>query len=264
MQIVGISSRSAEKAAALAAKYGAEPFADAMTLATDPRVDVVSNTLPTQLHKDFTIAALKAGKHVLVEKPMALTVAECDEMIAAAKQSDRLLMVAHVLRFWPEYVALVEFVKSGALGKPLAATAKRLVGPPRWADWFLHPEWTGGEVLDLQVHDVDTLNWLFGTPKTVYAPRPAQPRVRRLGPGPDAGGLRRREGLRRGQRAAGPRVPVHDGAVGAVRSAARWSSPSAPAASRWIRATPAAPACWCMRRARRRARWPPGRRWLRQ
>ena len=153
----------------LAAKYGAEPFTDAHKLATDPRVDVISNTLPTQLHKDLTIAALKAGKHVLVEKPMGLAVAECDEMIAAAGQSNRLLMVAHVLRFWPEYVAIADFLKSGALGKPLAATAKRLVGPPRWSDFFLHPEWSGGGVLDLHVHDLDTLNWLFGTPVTVYA-----------------------------------------------------------------------------------------------
>jgi UDP-N-acetylglucosamine 3-dehydrogenase len=169
VQIVGISSRSAEKAAALAAKYGTEPFADALALATDPRVDVISNTLPTQLHKDLTIAALNAGKHVLVEKPMGLSVAECDEMIAAATQSGKLLMVAHVLRFWPEYVAIADFLKTGALGKPLAATAKRLVGPPRWSDFFLHPEWSGGGVLDLHVHDLDTLNWLFGTPVTVYA-----------------------------------------------------------------------------------------------
>ena len=90
VQIVGISSRSAEKAAALAAKYGAEPFVDALKLATDPRVDVISNTLPTQLHKDLSIAALNAGKHVLVEKPMGLSVAECDEMIAAAEKSNRL------------------------------------------------------------------------------------------------------------------------------------------------------------------------------
>ncbi|MCX6032194.1 MAG: Gfo/Idh/MocA family oxidoreductase [Chloroflexi bacterium] len=169
VQIVGIFSRSAEKAGAMAAKYDAEPFTDVHKLATDPRVDAISNTLPTQLHKDLTIAALQAGKHVLVEKPMGLSVAECDEMSAAAKQSGRLLMVAHVLRFWPEYVAIADLLKTGALGRPLAATAKRLVGPPRWSDFFLHPEWSGGGVLDLHVHDLDTLNWLFGTPKTVYA-----------------------------------------------------------------------------------------------
>jgi len=169
VRVVGIFSRSAEKAAALAEEVGAEPFSDPMKLATDPRVDAVSVTLPTQVHKESVVAALEAGKHVLVEKPMAVTVAECDAMISAAQRNKRILMVAHVLRFWPEYVALVGFVKSGALGKPLIATAKRLAGPPRWAEYYLHPEWSGGGVVDMQIHDVDTLNWLFGTPKTVYA-----------------------------------------------------------------------------------------------
>jgi predicted dehydrogenase len=90
-------------------------------------------------------------------------------MIAAAQRGQRILMVAHVLRFWPEYMALVRYVQSGALGKPLLATAKRLAGPPRWAEYYLHPEWSGGGVVDMQIHDVDMLNWLFGTPKTVYA-----------------------------------------------------------------------------------------------
>jgi predicted dehydrogenase len=90
-------------------------------------------------------------------------------MIAAAKRNNRLLMVAHVLRYWPEYVALAQLVRSGALGKPISATARRLAGPPRWAELYLHPEWSGGEVVDLQIHDVDALNWLFGAPKTVYA-----------------------------------------------------------------------------------------------
>ncbi len=169
VQVVGVSSRSSEKAAALAKEVGAEPFTDSMALASDPRVDAVSVTLPTQLHMEYAVAALNAGKHVLLEKPMAVTLEECDQIIAAAKRNDRILMVAHVLRYWPEYVALADFVRSGALGKPLIATAKRLAGPPRWAEYYLHPEWSGGEVVDLQIHDDDTLNWLFGTPKTVYA-----------------------------------------------------------------------------------------------
>ena len=73
-----------------------------------PSIDAISNTLPTHLHAETTIAALKAGKHVLLEKPFALTAADCDGMIAAAKETGRTLMVAHVLRFWGEYVSLVE------------------------------------------------------------------------------------------------------------------------------------------------------------
>ena len=60
-------------------------------------------------------------------------------MIAAAKESGRILMVAHVLRFWGDYVSLVEFVQSGKLGKPLSAVATRLSQLPAWADWFLDP-----------------------------------------------------------------------------------------------------------------------------
>jgi predicted dehydrogenase len=169
VQVVGVFSRSADKAAALAKQVGAEPFSDPIKLATDARVDAVSVTLPTQVHREFTVAALEAGKHVLVEKPMAVTVEECDAMIVAAQRSKRILMVAQVLRYWPEYVALVQYVKSGALGKPLSATARRLAGPPRWAEYYLHPEWSGGGVVDMQIHDADMLNWLFGIPKTVYA-----------------------------------------------------------------------------------------------
>jgi UDP-N-acetylglucosamine 3-dehydrogenase len=169
VQVIAISSRSAEKAATLAQEVGAEAMLDSMALATDPRVEAVSITLPTHLHKDHTLAALNAGKHVLLEKPMGLTVAECEVMIEAAQKNQRLLMLAHVLRFWPEYVALVDFVKSGQLGQPLSATASRLSARPTWGDWFANPDWTGGAVLDLQIHDLDTLNWLFGTPQTVYA-----------------------------------------------------------------------------------------------
>lgn len=169
VQVVGVSSRSAEKAAALAKEVGAQPYADALTLATDPQVDVVSITLPTHLHKEYTLAALNAGKSVLLEKPMGLSVEECDTMIAAARQNNQILMLAHVLRFWPEYVALVDFVKSGQLGQPLSATASRLSSRPTWGDWFANPAWTGGAVLDLHIHDLDTFNWLFGAPKSVYA-----------------------------------------------------------------------------------------------
>ncbi len=168
VEIVGISSRSQEKAEALAEKYGAKAFTDALALATDPNVDAISNTLPTYLHKDLTIAALEAGKPVLLEKPMGLSVAECDELIAAAERTGKLLMIGQTLRFWPEYMAITDFIKSSALGKPLAASATRNLGPPRWADWFMDPELSGGEVLDLHIHDLDTLNWLFGTPKSIY------------------------------------------------------------------------------------------------
>jgi predicted dehydrogenase len=91
-----------------------------------------------------------------LEKPFALTAPECDGMIAAASASGRTFMVAHVCRFWGEYVSLVEFVQGGKIGKPLSANARRLSQLPAWATWFLDPALSGGAVLDLSVHDFDS------------------------------------------------------------------------------------------------------------
>lgn len=170
VRVTGVSSRSHERAAALADEVGARPFTDAGSLIALDEVDAVSVTLPTHLHEAYAVAALEAGKHVLVEKPMALTLDACDAMIAAARASGRTLMVAHVLRFWPEYVALVERVHSGRLGRPLSASALRLSSRPAWGEWFANPAWTGGAVHDLHIHDLDGLAWLFGrAPLTVHA-----------------------------------------------------------------------------------------------
>jgi len=169
VEVAAVSSRRLEKAEKLAREVGARATTDDMAIINDPSVVAISNTLPTHLHGEYTIAALKAGKHVLLEKPFALKSADCDGMIAAQKESGKVLLVAHVLRFWGEYVSLVEFVQSGKLGKPLSAVATRLSQLPGWADWFLNPAWSGGAVLDLCVHDFDVLNWILGTPKSVYA-----------------------------------------------------------------------------------------------
>src|SRR6202011_195373 len=168
VDVAAVSSRHLDKAEKLAGEVGARATTDDRTIIDDPTIDAISNTLPTHLHPASTIAALTAGKHVLLEKPFALTAPECDSMIAAAKAGGRFLMVAHVLRFWGDYVSLVEFVQSGRLGKPLSAIAMRLSQMPACADWFLDPAQSGGVVLDLSVHDFDVLNWVLGAPKSVY------------------------------------------------------------------------------------------------
>lgn len=169
VSVVGISSRNLKNAQTLAAQVGAKATTDAMALVGAPDVDAVSITLPTHLHKPYTVAALRAGKHVLLEKPFALTLADCDAMVAAYKKSGKVLMLAHVLRFWSEYVTLLERVQSGALGKPRSATAARLSTRPRWATWFQDPTLSGGAVMDLMIHDFDMLNLLFGAPQNVFA-----------------------------------------------------------------------------------------------
>src|SRR5437016_3960090 len=133
VHVVAVSSRTTEKAQKLAQEVGARPTTDDMAIINDPSIEAISNTLPTHLHPQYTIAALQAGKHVLLEKPFGLTVADCDAIMAAHRKTSAILMLAHVLRFFPDYVALVGFVNSGALGKPLSAVASRLSVPPGWA-----------------------------------------------------------------------------------------------------------------------------------
>jgi predicted dehydrogenase len=131
--------------------------------------DVVSITLPTYLHSKFAIKALKAGVHVLCEKPMALNVRDCDRMIRAARRSKKILQIGHCVRFWPEYAKAKQMVDSGELGKVIAATFQRLGSAPTWSidNWFLDEKRSGGVVLDLHIHDTDYVQYLFGAPAAV-------------------------------------------------------------------------------------------------
>jgi predicted dehydrogenase len=140
-------------------------------LISDAELDAVDICLPTDLHASVTIAALQAGKHVLVEKPMALTVSDCDAMMAAADQSNRILMVGQVLRFWPEYRYLLEFSQSNAYGAIRAVTFIRQGAAPDWSPWLLQDERSGGAVVDLLIHDIDQALLLFGMPTKVAAKR---------------------------------------------------------------------------------------------
>ena len=168
-QIVGIVSRGRERAEELAKTVGATVFDSMEALIDSAEVDVIDNTYPTFLHAEYSIAALKKGKHVICEKPIAPDLESADRMLAAAKKSGKHLMLAHVLRFWPEYVALREVLTSGELGKPLVAQAARLSFFPDWAEWIVKAELSGGPVVDLMIHDFDMLNWLLGMPNSVSA-----------------------------------------------------------------------------------------------
>lgn len=164
-----VVDRDLSRAEAIASDNKAVPADDMDEVLADPEIKVVDITLPTPFHAGFAIKALKAGKHVIVEKPIALTTQEALSMASAARDSDRWLMVGHVLRFIPEYSALIQHVVSGRCGRPLLAHAYRLSNIPQWAEWFKDPQKTGGAVIDLQIHDIDILNSLFGTPASVYS-----------------------------------------------------------------------------------------------
>ena len=135
--------------------------------------DIVDITLPTALHPSSAIAALKAGYHVLCEKPMALDLKDCDKMLAAAKAAKRELLIAQCVRFFPENVYVRELVESGKYGKVVAADFTRFIAPPKWspkgADWFFDEKKSGGVLFDAHVHDADYIAGTFGRPKALSA-----------------------------------------------------------------------------------------------
>ena len=135
----------------------------------DPRVDAVDICLPTDRHAPVAIDALRAGKHVLVEKPMALDGESADRMIAEAERSGRLLMTAQVLRFLPSYAAAAEIVRSARLGAVRSAIFRRRCAAPAWTKWLSDAGQSGGGVFDLLIHDVDYCIHLFGAPAAVSA-----------------------------------------------------------------------------------------------
>jgi predicted dehydrogenase len=150
---------------------GIKPYLDWRELLADPIVDLVDICAPTFLHHDIAVAALTAGKHVLCEKPMGLTVAECDEMLAVAGKSKGRFMIAQCVRFWPEYVYLKEAVDDERFGRLHSLELRRTAGLPDHSlgNWVIQPELSGGALLDLHVHDVDFTLCLFGKPASVMA-----------------------------------------------------------------------------------------------
>lgn len=146
-------------------------YSDYEKMLDEAGLDAVSITLPTFLHPNFSMLALKAGVHVLCEKPMALTVEECQRMIDAAQEAGKILMTGHCVRFWPEYAKTKEIVACGKYGKVIAATFQRLGAAPTWGDanWFSDDSRSGGVALDLHIHDTDYVQYLFGIPKAVFS-----------------------------------------------------------------------------------------------
>ncbi len=146
-------------------------YDDLGRMLTESKLDALSVTLPTYMHKEYAIKAMRAGVNVLCEKPMALNVEDGLEMIAASEQTGKLLQVGHCIRFWPEYVKAKELVDSGRYGKVLAATFQRLSLTPTWSweGWLMDRAKSGSAALDLHIHDSDFVQHLFGMPTAVFS-----------------------------------------------------------------------------------------------
>jgi predicted dehydrogenase len=135
----------------------------------DPDIDLIDICHPTDLHPQTAIAALEAGKHVLVEKPIALEPKDADAMLKAAKQAGKLLMVAHVLPFVPEFAYALEVVRGGTYGKLLGAHFKRIISKPDWSAAIADVSKTGGPAIDLHIHDTHFIGLLCGVPTKLFS-----------------------------------------------------------------------------------------------
>jgi predicted dehydrogenase len=144
---------------------------DLATVLADPEVDIVSICTPTPTHADLAIRCLEAGRNVLLEKPIALTLIDAVAIQRAAATSRGMLMVAHVVRFFDGYRAIREQVEAGALGTVLTVRAERLSATPGPSSWWHDEAKSGGVVVDFAIHDFDQLNLFLGRPLSVAARR---------------------------------------------------------------------------------------------
>jgi len=142
-------------------------YGDWKKMLKEEKLDIVSVCTPNCYHKEHTIAALKAGAHVLCEKPVATSHADAVEMYEAADRAGRLLMVGQTARFSPKSRAAKEIIASGRLGEMYYAEAYilRRRGIPTWGQFHMKKHSAGGPVYDLGVHALDLLFWLMGNPR---------------------------------------------------------------------------------------------------
>ena len=150
---------------------GARWATDLTEALADRGCDIVSVCTPTPSHAALAAQALDAGKHVLLEKPIALTVADAEALAEHAARAPGTLMVAHVVRFSPDYAALAGRIAAGSVGMPRAVRASRIMAAPDWADWLADEQRSGGMIVDLAIHDVDQACTHLGTPVAVTAVR---------------------------------------------------------------------------------------------
>ncbi len=132
-------------------------------------LDYVDLCLPTYLHSPKAVEAMSLGMPVFCEKPMAISSEAAQEMIDASEKYGKQLMIGQTLRFFPSYLYVKETIDSGRYGKVVAGSFFRGGTTPIWSweNWLLKKDKSGGCLLDQHIHDVDTINWLFGPPESV-------------------------------------------------------------------------------------------------
>ena len=169
-EVVGVADARIEAAVAGAEIAGARPYASYEDLVAAEDVEVVDVCLPTAFHKDLAVRAAGEGRHVILEKPIARTMEDAQQIIEAFSGDGPRLFVGHVVRFFPEYVGIKEKIDAGDLGTVgVVRTSRRSPFLLGWNDWYADWRVSGGVLLDLVIHDFDYLRWTLGEAERVYA-----------------------------------------------------------------------------------------------
>ncbi|MDL2206279.1 Gfo/Idh/MocA family oxidoreductase [Eubacteriales bacterium OttesenSCG-928-N13] len=153
--------------AALAHAGELPAYTDLQQMIERESLDAVDICVPTFLHERLATQCMRAGLHVLCEKPMALDIASCERMIACRDQTNKQLMIAMPLRFYAPYLLMKRLIDEGELGAPRRAYFTRSQAMPT-SDWMLDERQSGGLLLDVMIHDLDAAGWLFGWPDALH------------------------------------------------------------------------------------------------
>jgi len=166
VQVTAVADIRRDKAEELAKISGAEIYSTGMELIEKADVDAIDICLPTFLHTEHAIAAMKKVKNVFIEKPVAFSPEECDALLKAQEETGAGVQVGQVVRFWDEYVYLKDAIDTGKYGKVINAVFRRLSPRPTWTweNWDLEVTRSRGAFLDLHVHDTDFMLHAFGRP----------------------------------------------------------------------------------------------------
>jgi predicted dehydrogenase len=168
-QFVGITSEEPERDREIASVYGGRRYESFDSLLD--AVDVIDICTPTHMHHDMILRAAAAKKQIVCEKPLARTYAQGAEAVDACKAAGVQLLIAHVVRFFPEYARAQQIVQRGEIGDVAVVRLTRCAFQPRVApdSWFMDPAKSGGMLLDLMIHDFDYARWVAGDVVSVYA-----------------------------------------------------------------------------------------------
>jgi predicted dehydrogenase len=163
-KLVAVHNRNEEKGKNFGNKFNVYHYKEIDNLLKNNEIKVVSICTPTVSHYELISKAANAKKNIFCEKPIALSMKEADEIIEIVKKNKIKFMVGHVLRFMPEYTEAKKIIESGKIGNILNIFCERLVTFPKHPGWRAKEEYSKGAALDLQIHDIDYLNYLLGKP----------------------------------------------------------------------------------------------------